>query len=372
MDHSGNLMQLLPNRESRRIASGIPLEMSIEFAPDGTLYGLDWTGLFTIDIETGDVTKLNWFDPFSNNGDQFDFDSQGNMVTFHANHPIYEVSLAEKTCEMRYHPRGNTTAMALDPAGVLYLAYGNQLPSGESVVYRLKEQGDLEEVLRLSYGLPLAMAFDAQGTGYISLSDRVEGQAIHSFDPQTGASQTYVQPQCYPQSLAVDPVTDYLWWVSCDDVYYRDGSGVDRKIAAPEGSNNKYLFFGLDGTLYAMLWFGSYGGSEAMPHGIFQLAPDGSWTEVADLTNDDPFITWAMGAVCPDGTIYTVTHMDVQLLGIQGIGSLNAVLRVEPNSELTTIAGGFPVDAFAVLCEQETGDLLFTTIEAIFRFYKTE
>jgi hypothetical protein len=372
MDHDGNLLQLLPQLEYRTVASGLPLEIGIEFAPDGTLYGLDWTGLFAIDLETGEVTKQSWFDRFSNNGNGFDFDSQGNMVTFHPNHPIFKVSLAEETSEMLYHPRGNTTTMALDPEGEIYLAYGDQLPSGETVLYHLGAQGDLEEVMRLAYGEPLAIAFDGTGQGYISLSDRQKGETIISFDPDTGTNQEYTQMRCYPQSIAVDPVTDNLWWVSCDDVYYRDESGEEHIVAFPDGSSNKYIFFGQDGALYAILWFGSYGGADAMPHGVFRLQPDGTWVELADLTNDDPFITWAMGAACPDGTIYTVTHMDVQTLGIQGIGTLNAVLRVEPNGDLTTIAGGFPVDAFTVLCEPKTGDLLFTTIEAIFRLSKGE
>ena len=91
------------------------------------------------------------------------------------------------------------------------------------------------------------------------------------------------------------------------------------------------------------------------------------------MTNEDPYITWAMAAVCPDGRLYVITHTDTGEMGISGWkGTLNGVLRLEPDGTLKLMAGGFSADAFAVACDAQTGDLIFTSIEAIYRVKRGE
>ncbi len=371
MDRSGRLVQIMPGGQLKTIAENLGNESNIGFAPDGTLYNLDWSGLYTIDVQVGTVNKVGWYEKYSNTGNGIVIDRLGNMYTYHPNHPIYRVSLTNRTSEMIYQAKGNTTAMALSPNGEVYLAYGDQLPSGKSTIYRLTEAGQLKEILNIPFGLALSLAFDSTGKGYIGAADRQAGSTITAFDPVTGMTTEIDQPSCFPQSIAVDPVTDDLWWFSCDQLFHRDTNGNIRNIPAPDNATNKFIFFGPDGKLYAIIWFAVTSGTIPAPHGVYSLTANETWTELVDLSTDNPYITWAMGAVCPDNSLYIITHLDAQKMGVRNWkGELNGILRLNSDGTLKTMAGGFSNDAFAVACDRQTGDLIFTTIDAIFRLHQ--
>ncbi len=370
-DMYGRLVQVMPDGNLKTITENLGIESWIGFAPDNTLYHLNWSGLSTIDVNTGSVTKVDWYDRYSNSGNRLVFDSKGNFYTFHPNHPIYRVSPINQTSEMIYRSKGNTTAMAIAPDGRIYVAYGDQLPSGESVVYQINSDESLQEIVKVPYGLALSLAFANSGTGYLGVADRDKGEMILTFDPITGIVSDLTKPKCYPYSIDVDPITDYLWWFSCNQVHFMNESEIISDLPIPENTRAKYLFFGPDGKLYAILWFPEPGQGQPAPHGVYTRMEDGNWTEIANLTNEDPYVTWAMGTVCPDNSLYVITHMDVKKMLISNIkGTLNGVLRLEIDGNLDFIAGGFSVDAFAIHCEKQTGDLVFTAIDAIYRLYK--
>ncbi len=372
MDITGRLVQVMPDGELRIIATQLGFDSKFAFAPDGTLYNLDWSGLSTINIETGLINRIHWYDRFNNSGNGLAFDNTGTLYTYHPSYPIYKIDLEEQTSQLIYRPRVNTTAMAIGPEGYVYVAYGDLLPSGQSTIYRIIDEQSLEEVVRVPYGLPISLAFDDRGTGYIGVADREKDQKILTFDLSTGAITEYVQPLCYPNSIGIDPTTNYLWWFSCDLLHYKDEAGNVHNLSIPANTSNKNLFFGPNGQLYAIFWLTVTGSAVPLPHGVFTLEEDGTWVELADLSSDDPDVSLAMGAVCPDNKLYVITHLDAQALGVPNYrGNLNGVLRIEPDGTLEIVAGGFSVDPFIAACDQKSGDLIFTAQEAVYRLYRT-
>ena len=208
------------------------------------------------------------------------------------------------------------------------------------------------------------------GHGYLGVADRVKQAMIFSFDPVTGRFDPLFQgfPYCFPLSIDVDPTTGDLWWFSCDSVHRRDAQGRVVDFSIPPNTTNKFLNFGPDGTLYSVLWFGVSDQTIPPPHGLYRRESDGRWTEMVDLTTNDPFITWAIATACPNRTIYLSTGVSESVLDRgrppePGPGGFsNSLLRLEPDQTLALLAYDLPSDTFAMDCDSKTGDVVLATM----------
>lgn len=368
---NGRLIQVQPDGQWRVVADGLGLEASSLFAPDGKVYILDtrW-GINIIDLKTGTKQHLSWYDKFSNTGISGAFDHSGRMLTWHPNMPVIRLDFNAKTAEVVYRQRGNTAAMALGPDGNLYVAYGNLLANGETTLYRIVDKTTLEEIFRVPYGFALSIAFAPDGTGFLGVGDREKDGRIYQFDLDTGDFKDLLKPQCWPNSLAVNPLTGNLWWFSCNYIHERDNAGKIRNYPIPQGTSDKSLAFAPDGTLYAVFHFGYSTAEKVAKYGIYRREADDSWTELTDLTHSDPGIVMAMITVCSDGNLYAVQHLYGNEVGIDYRGIGNTVFLINRTTgDRTPLAWGISPDASVVVCSQEN-HLFFTTIDGIVEFYK--
>lgn len=366
----GRLIQVQPDGQWRVVADGLGGEASANFGPDGKIYILDFSGLDSIDLITGKKQHVSWYDRFSNTAAHGIFDHAGRMLTWHANNPVIRLDFTTSTAEMLYQPRGNTTAMALAPDGKIYVAYGNRVASGETILYQIIDKTTLDEVFRVPYGIELSLTFAPDGTGYLGVGDRDKNGMIYQFDLNDNSFKELLQPQCWPTSMAVDPVNGNLWWFSCEFVHERDSTGKIFNYPIPKGTTNKFLSFAPDGTLYAIFWFGYSTANNGAEHGIYRREANGDWVLLTDMTHPDPGITWSMISVCPNGNLYAIQHMHGTEIGLDFTGIADTVFLINRTTgERTILASGISPDTFAVVCSPEN-HLIFTTIDGIVDFYQ--
>ena len=360
---TGILYRVAADGTKTVLATGFGPDFTPHFAPDGTLYVLHWTGLQTVDLQTGAKHALDWFAPYANGNDAV-FDDQGRMYTFHPNEPIYRVDLDAQTSQLYFDPRGNTPAMAVAPDGGLYLAYGTELPHGESAVYRVEEDDALANVLTVPYGQPATLAFGPDGIGYLGVNDRTSGSALYSFDPLTGISEKIRNSA--PGAIAFHPQSGEMWWVEGSEIH-----GGETLIPSPPNTDYRNISFAPDGTLYAMIWTRVADFTTPAPHGIYRLQEDGTWLLLADMTMKDPNITLATVTTCPDGSVYTLASIDADMISPTfDHSSFNALLRLQDDLSLQLMAYDLNIDGFTAQCVGPADDIYFTTSEGVYRYHQ--
>jgi streptogramin lyase len=365
---AGILYTVAPDGTKTELASGFGPDFTPHFAPDGTLYVLQWSGLQTVDLHTGAKRTLDWFAPYANGNDAV-FDSQGRMYTFHPNEPIYRVDLAARTSELVFNPRGNTPAMAVAPDGGLYLAYGSELPRGETEVYRVGDNDVLTGLLTVPYGQPATLAFGPDGEGYLGVNDRSAGSALFSFDPLTGSADKISERA--PRAIAFEPQSGEMWWVEGLEVHHRPAGGREVLIPPPPNTDYRNIAFGTDGTLYAMIWTRVPDFTTPAPHGIYRLQDDGSWLLLADMTMKDPNISLANVFTCANGTVITLASIDPDMISpTRDYTSFNALLQMQDDSSLKLLAYDLNIDGFTAQCVGPNVDVYFTTSGGVYRYHQ--
>jgi sugar lactone lactonase YvrE len=348
------------------LATGLGIEDSPAFAPDGTMYLLGWNGLQKINPLTGTKEKLAWYSRYENIGGGLVIDKKGVGYIFHPNMPLYRMNLQAQTLDVVYSPNGNSWAMSVNPlTEEVFVAYGDQLPGGKTILFRVKEDGGLEEFGKVPYGMEIAIAFSSSGIGYLSVTDKEKGSMIYTFRPQDGTLKEFQQTNCVAQGIAVDPKTNILWWTDCNTlVHFTDEVGM-QTIPYLEDVNNSSIAFGADGTLYALAWIRAQAPNLPMPHGIYRF-DGGKWARIKDLTAKHPSITLAELAVCPDNHIYIAGSIDGETIGrVDPI--MSSLLRLESDSSLTLLGYdlGF-FDPLAIACSP-SGGVYFTNAQGIYR-----
>jgi len=361
----GNLVRISDSGEVTQIASGYGPEPWVTFGPDGLLYVTHWTGVDVIDLESGAVTPIPWLER-SNIAESGAFAPDGRLLMYHPNTNVYAIDLEAQTIDIFYQVLSNSWAMAANPGGAVYIAFGNDMGNGETAIYRVMDAGTLERVATTPYGLERSMAFDSQGTGYLAAGDVSAGGAIIRFDPETWETEEYVRAQCFPQSVTVDPRTDQVWWEECNRFVSLSADGSREAIGGVPGGENASLAITPAGEFYTTTFFRREDPGTPYERGLYRWDEGTStWQEVADLTQSDPGITLATLVACPDGRIYTVESLDSTNLPVNR-SSFNAVRRVEPDGSLTLLGFDFSFDGLAASCDAATGRILFTSGAGIF------
>jgi streptogramin lyase len=365
---TGILYRVFPDGTKTALASGFGPDFTPHFAPDGTLYVLHWSGLQAVDLQSGTKSALSWFAPFANGNDAV-FDGQGRMYTFHPNEPIYRVDLKARTSQLYFNPRGNTFAMAVSPDGSLFLAYGSEIPGGESAVYRVEEGDRLTEILRVPYGQPATLAFGPDGKGYLGVMHRSGEGALYSFDPQTGGSEKLREAP--PRSIAFHPQTGEMWFLEGREVHHPRAGGGETLIPPPLETYYTNISYAPDGTLYAMIWTRVDNAVTPAPHGIYRLQEDDTWVRMADMTMKDPSITMANVFTCADGSVFTLASIDGSMISSsRSYTSYNALLRLQDDNSLKLMGYDLNIDGFTAQCVGPAVDIYFTTSEGVYRFHQ--
>ena len=284
--------------------------------------------------------------------------------------PLYRLNLATETLEVLYSPRGNSWALGVDPLSeAIYVAYGDQLPSGKTTLFHVNAQGGLDEIGSVPYGRELSMTFAPEGVGYLSVADGDKGAMIYKFDPQNGSLEELYKPQCNAQGMAVEPATGALWWTDCDRlVSYHPETKKKGTIPFLKGVNNSTIAFDADGALYALAWLSAEAPSLPMPHGIYGYE-NGTWALLKDMTAKDPGITLASLTICPDGHLYVAASLDGQDIS-RDYTSWSSLLRLEDDDSLTVLGndlGGY--DPLAIACAA-SGTVYFTNGAGIYAISK--
>ena len=335
-------------------------ESGILFGLDGLLYSIGWTNLQTFDLTSRQVEILDWYGPYSGNGNDFVQDQDGNLIVYHGNFPIIRVDLQDHTAEVIYHNRGETTALVVDGNHNVYAAYGNQMPNGFTTIYKITD-GQLEEVLSVPYGWKRALAIDVEGKGYFCVADSEKGGMIYSVDLHTGTYAEFYQPESYwPNSISIEPATGLPYWTGNGNaIFHMTESGVVARESGPTPTNSETLLaFAPDGTLYVFeMW-----------QKLYRKETDGSWTLLYEHGNG--IINIHALAVGPDNVIYIAANNSGNLIpGGREYGSTASIFRVDGINNLTLIGYDFPFDIFAIDVDPVSGDILFSNSDGIFRLY---
>jgi sugar lactone lactonase YvrE len=358
---NGELARVEADGSLKVIATGFGVEDAPAFTPDGTLYLMGWNGLTKVDPSTGKVERINWVKGI---GGRLVFDQLGKGYIIHPNNPLYRIDLESETVEVVYSPYGNSYAMAVDPlTETIYVAYGDRVPQGKTSLFRVGENGKLEEFGSVPYGTELFISFAADGTGYLSVVDSDKGSMIYIFKPQEGTLEEFQRPDCVAQSMAVEPGTNALWWTDCNKLVSYSADLGRRTIPYLEGVNSSTFAFGSEGALYALVWFRAQAFNLPMPHGIYRYE-NGNWVQLNDMTAKHPGVTVAELTACPDGHVYVGGTVEDK--SVPGGLDFASVLRLENDNSLSLIGYGLgSFDILAVSCAP-SGTLYFTNAQGIY------
>ncbi|MFH1185414.1 MAG: hypothetical protein V1755_10305 [Chloroflexota bacterium] len=365
--YNGDLARVEADGSLKVIATGFGIENAPAFAPDGSMYVLSGEGLKQVDLATGQITQIEWYDRYRNIGGTLIFDRQGIGYIFHPIQPLYRLDLQAQALEMVYSPFGNSWALGVEPLGEnVYVAYGDRLPSGRTTLFHVAANGDLQEIGSVAYGMEVSLAFSGDGIGYLSVADTDRGAMIYSFNTQDKTLQEFYEPECFAQGMAVEPATGALWWTECNQLASYTTGQAKQTIPYLEGVNSSTIAFGADGTLYALIWFRPAAPHMPMEHGIYRYE-GGNWVQVNDMTAKDPGITLAELGVCPDDHVYVAASIDGEgvSLGREG-SSMSTLLRLEKDNTLSLIGydlGHF--DPLAIACAP-SGTVYFTNAQGIY------
>ena len=359
----GELLRIYPDGNQEVLASGFGIEDQPRFGPDQTLYVHGVMGLVQVDLETGSIHKLDWYDHYRVSV-YLSLDSQGTGYIYHPNTPLYRMDLAAQSFEMIYSPLGNSWAMAVDPTtGSVYAAYGDFLPDGSTTIYRVAPDGTMAELGSVGYGSEVSMAIAPDGTGYLGVLDSDKGAMIFKFDPQDGSLEEFYQPKCAPKGLIVEPATSALWWMDCNQLVSVIDRQLDQSLPYFDGVVNNTIGFDADGSIYTLPWFNPESPELPAPHGIY-LYRDSQWVQLIDMTTEHPGIVLGELTVCPDGQVYVITGYESD--EIPGKTNWSVLVRLEADHSLTVLGynlGNF--DPLAISCPSP-GTLYFTNAEGIY------
>jgi hypothetical protein len=205
--------------------------------------------------------------------------------------------------------------------------------------------------------------------------DPILGGWIHTFDVESGEHEAVVETGVALDSVVVDPSTGLLWWsVPQDRVYYLDGDGVINTVAIPiPNPSNIFMDIGDDGIVYAIIWEQRPVNPGPGPHSLYRLEEDGEWTELVDMSTEDPGIFWALPVACPDGSVYSVAAVDAKTISPDRTEpDFGALLRLEDDGTLRLIGHSLSFDLTAAICDPSTGDIIASHYYGVLRVIHSE
>ena len=365
LTYQGQLIRIDPSGEQTVIADTGMIDAGLAVAPDGTAYIID-SNLHTVDLDTGELQAIDWY--------SIDirypcFDSLGRLYVYHPNEGIYRLDLQRRTIEPFYMPNNNTMAMAVTSTGDLYVAYGDKLPNGTTTIYQIVG-GKLVAVKTVPGGEPRGMAVQGQDTLYIATSDTAAASYIYTVNLVSNKYKKLAETFRGLSTLVVSPTDDSLWWgLHNGRIYKRTAGGSVISVSEVCNKEGVFFDFSTDGTLYAILWAQRETRSDPGPHSLYKLGADGEWIELADMTTQDPAITWALPVVGLDGSVYAIASIDGSTISPTRTGSsFDAVLLYNGEGGFSLIGYDFPFDCCSAACDPTTGDIYFANSAGVYRF----
>jgi sugar lactone lactonase YvrE len=356
------------------LTSGLMYDWTyLTFSPDGELYDTELSIISTVD---GTRTELTWAkDSWANlHPSDIAFDSQGRLVAVDVtyNH-VVRFDLDAETIEVIWLGMGNSRGLAVAPGGGgVYLGINHPCADGQGRVVRIEEDGSttlfVDDLLPEVEGL----VFDADGVGYIIATGLVGGRwrsRVYSITLSgvTSTLATLPYPGC---SLAVDPITGYLWGLSYGELWYLDDTGAHHTIStASVGELVESITFTPDGTLYVMINTADFQ-TTSVERGVYRVDPTGpTFTLIADLSTINTCCPMGRIGAGKDGNIYWVGFGDRHT---PNNDSDMHMLRITPAGEVTLFGRYLPMDPAAVTGDPDSTDLYFCGGNGVYRVFKIE
>ncbi len=361
----GRVMLVSENGEMRELAAGYGPEEWLAFGPDGNLYVTHWSGVDVIDLAAGSLTPIDWL-VNAVPGESGAFAPDGHLLVYHPNTNVFAIDLQARTVETYYQVLSNSWAMGVNPQGEVYMAFGSKQPDGGTGVYRVLDRQTLELIGTVPYRYETSMVFGLDGMGYLGVGDPEKGGMIYSFNPGSGSFEEYFQPDCWPNTMAVNPLDGRMWWGECENFNALDETGQKETLPGVPESENSSLAITTGGEFYALVFFHRADPNTPYKHAIYHLnSGTQQWEEVADITQSDPGITMAKITGCVNGQLYTVESLGPESLS-RGYSSYNGVRRLEADGSLTLVGFDFAYDGQAAACDYVNNRLIFTSGAGIF------
>ncbi|MBI9043555.1 MAG: hypothetical protein JEZ06_03665 [Anaerolineaceae bacterium] len=361
----GKVLHILEDGQVRELGKGYGPEPWLSFAPDGLLYVSHWSSLHQYDLEIGIIDNIDFL---KNNfpGESSVFIDDGKLLAYHPNTDVSIIDLKEETINIYYNVLSNSSAVASNPGDTVYVAFGDYEEEGQTEVYRVMNAEQLEYVLSVPFGYETSMAFDTNGNGYLAVGHPQKGGAIFRFDPFSADSEMIYRTDCMPFGLAVDPLTQQVWWENCGMVEtILEDEQIERVNGVP-GWENVSLAISTAGEFYAIGFIHRDDPRAAYQRRLYKYnEANDEWEIRADLTQSDAGITLAKLTACPDGRIYTVESLGRENLPIDG-SSFNAVRRLEEDGSLTLLGYDFSFDGSAAHCDPVNNMIVFTSGSGIY------
>ncbi|MBN1777021.1 MAG: WD40 repeat domain-containing protein [Clostridiales bacterium] len=365
--YQGQIIRIDSDGNQTMIAQTNKVDAGLAMAPDGTVYIMDFN-LSTLDLQTGEIKVVQWYSSqYHLDAFYLEFDSLGRMYAYHGNNGIYRIDLQKKTVEPIYIPRGNTSAMTVNGAGEVYLAYGDNLPNGSTTIYQLIA-GELHAIKTVKGGKAKGLAASGNDTLYIAVDDTATDAYIYSLNLRTVKYKQYLKTMHGVQSLAVNPVNGWVWWSYYGNrVCYVNANGSVVSVPVIENPKDIHLKFGFDGTLYAIIWEQRQTNPGPGPHSLYKLGGNAEWIELADMLTNDPAITCAVPVAGLDGAVYAIAAIDGSMISPYRGSSFDAVLLLNDDGSFALIGYDFPYDCGCAACDPSTGDILFNHSGGVYR-----
>jgi hypothetical protein len=216
-----------------------------------------------------------------------------------------------------------------------------------------------------------AMAFDAEGVGYISAMRPAPGGYRSTIYTTTlsGITGTLTTLPDVAYSLAVDPTTGYLWGTGYQELWYLDGIGVRHTIPFTFSTGDEGLTFAPDGTLYVHTNT-SDAGVAPVERGVYRVNPSGpTYTLIADLTTVNLCCVMGRIGVGRDGNIYWVGFGDRHTPDHEPDMHM---LRITPAGEVSLFGRHLPIDPASVTGSPGSTDLYFSSGSGVYRVFKAK
>ena len=343
----------------------------LAFSSDGTLYHMSiFTGLSTISTSDGTRTEITWLkDKIAVLGPKnIAIDSQGRIVVLdHTYNHVVRLDLDAETIQVLSLGMGNSGALAVAPnGGGVFLGVSHPSRDGSGSIMRIEADGST--VMLTGSLLPSvdAMVFGSGGVGYVSAMQPGSGGFASTIytTSLTSITGTLTSLPYVANSLAIDPITGFLWGTGYQELWYLDGSGLRHTLPFTLSKGDEGLTFTPDGTLYVHTNTSDVSVAP-VARGVYRVDPLGpTFTQIADLSTVNMCCVMGRIGAGGDGNIYWVGYGDRHTPGNRADMHM---LRITPAGEVTLFGRHLPVDPAAVTAAPDSTDLYFSSASGVFR-----
>jgi len=369
---AGVIYQVRPNGTKTVLVRGVQQEWNyIACSQDGRLFMM-MDGLIEISTTTGEMTSIPWLRECYTNlfPADFAFDPHGRIVAVDItyNH-VVRFDLPQQQMDVLWQGAGNTRALAVSPAGDVYMGITHPSRTGSGSVVRIDDGGNVATYLTDLLPDVTGLAFAPDGTAYVLATGEASGETatrLYAVDPLGQVAYVIALPSAtWEGELAVDPVTGNVWGIGPSVLWTVDAGGhIETMSSTPAGRIVESLTFTPDGDLYLV----------AYPSEDSDTIPvEGALYRVDTITHQFEYVADLSTVLmcCPlgrigggyDGRIYWVGHGD--LYTPDHVHDMH-MLQIAPDGSVELFAQNLPMDPCAVTCDPGSLDLYFASGNGVF------